>query len=528
MALLLSVSCGGMGLDEKGNSVEISLEGLSSPMHTEQAVPPASQTMESFLASHAMPQAFSTAAPPRELTEVRYFDLVEESLQLDASERAQIEMNGFVIGGRWQNPSYSWAYAEVFKRDLPLLVTTDSMLHIWHRLYDDSLEALENGYVAPKLARFLDKVHAQVASCVHTDPACQDVDLYLTVARSLPYVQDLEPVFATNHTLAAQLLSAAQMETADAFTLYGHKREVAFDLMKPLGHYSTTPEGTAYYQAMRWLQLAGFQLVVPTKEGVRFYPRELEAAVRLAQLVESSDSLDDWWLLNSFQAAIAGAADGGTVEEMLLLAQDQGWGGARSASDDPDATIRALVSGNYGRQRLRTSMGHRSQGATTSLAVPIELHLFPRRFTVDADVLQRVTYDQIEHEGELVKRMLPSTLDPIFALGNDAVTPLLAPELEVYPYHDALAEVRADLDAVPELVWKGSFYHHWLDTLRQLNPSHQDAQHLPATLRSMAWQTKLIHTQLASWSELRHDNILYVPPGLGGQITCEYPDVYGV
>jgi hypothetical protein len=38
-----------------------------------------------------------------------------------------------------------------------------------------------------------------------------------------------------------------------------------------------------------------------------------------------------------------------------------------------------------------------------------------------------VVYDRIRYQGEAVTRMLPSTLDILFALGNDAAGQLLQP-----------------------------------------------------------------------------------------------------
>jgi hypothetical protein len=45
-------------------------------------------------------------------------------------------------------------------------------------------------------------------------------------------------------------------------------------------------------------------------------------------------------------------------------------------------------------------------------------------------------------------------------------------------------------------------------------------------MRTEAWQRKLLQTQLASWSELQHDTVLYAKQSYTGDVRCEYPTGY--
>jgi Protein of unknown function (DUF3160) len=49
---------------------------------------------------------------------------------------------------------------------------------------------------------------------------------------------------------------------------------------------------------------------------------------------------------------------------------------------------------------------------------------------------------------------------------------------------------------------------------------------MPAPLASDAWARRMMATQLASWAELRHDNLLYAKQSFTSEIACEYPDGY--
>ena len=45
-------------------------------------------------------------------------------------------------------------------------------------------------------------------------------------------------------------------------------------------------------------------------------------------------------------------------------------------------------------------------------------------------------------------------------------------------------------------------------------------------MRTGAWAMKTLNTQLASWTQLRHDTVLYAKQPYTGLILCEYPDGY--
>src|SRR6185436_10824099 len=52
-----------------------------------------------------------------------------------------------------------------------------------------------------------------------------------------------------------------------------------------------------------------------------------------------------------------------------------------------------------------------------------------------------------------------------------------------------------------------------------------DARYLEA-MRTRAWAMKSLNTQLASWTQLRHDSILYVKQSYTAMAKCFYPAGY--
>jgi hypothetical protein len=69
-------------------------------------------------------------------------------------------------------------------------------------------------------------------------------------------------------------------------------------------------------------------------------------------------------------------------------------------------------------------------------------------------------------------------------------------------------------------------YNTWLDALRTLAANRSKESHVPEAMRTEAWQRKQLQTQLASWSELRHDTVLYAKQSYTAGERCEYPTGY--
>jgi hypothetical protein len=136
-------------------------------------------------------------------------------------------------------------------------------------------------------------------------------------------------------------------------------------------------------------------------------------------------------------------------------------------------------------------------------------------------------FSDLVYGGIDVKRLMPSPLDVAHAVfKNPAAKPLLEGELDRFgePYRkglDAAAATKRD----PAL-WDGTLYHGWLDALTKLSPDSKSDAALPAPLNTNAWARRMMATQLASWAELRHDNLLYAKQSYTVEIACEYPDAY--
>jgi len=148
-----------------------------------------------------------------------------------------------------------------------------------------------------------------------------------------------------------------------------------------------------------------------------------------------------------------------------------------------------------------------------------------QRFIIDSYVFSNVVYDRIIFQNQKVWRPLPDPLDAMFVLGNDNVLYLLKNELDTYKYSSQLASLRYLVDSYDNDFWESTFYNLWLNSIRTLNPV-ENTNAFPYFMKTAAWQQEKLNSQLASWAQLRHDNLLYAKQSYTGGTACSFPHSY--
>lgn len=278
-----------------------------------------------------------------------------------------------------------------------------------------------------------------------------------------------------------------------------------------------------------WLGRIDFRMIETQKDGAQvFHRRQLEAAMGLRELLgEQGDK--QWRNIDRVVTAFVGEHDYMTVPQLVSLLTDLGVSGLGDLNQLSDEVIaQAVVDGGYGVQRI---CSHAMVNGFNSGTLPLNVSFafFGQRYTVDSHVFSNLVYDRVGNGS--IPRYLPNPLDVAFAaLGNGQAVALLKDELEEYPYAPDLMAMRALVDDHPTSYWQSSLYTLWLDSLRSLSPTASnagpEAGGLPTVARTEPWGRRVLNTQLGSWSELRHDTLLYVKQSYTTGTVCEYPDAY--
>ncbi|HET9959573.1 MAG TPA: DUF3160 domain-containing protein [Polyangiaceae bacterium] len=460
--------------------------------------------------------------------DAEFLDRIQESaLKLNASELAKLDENGFVVSTRSAFPTFVRGYAAIYSEHLPVYVSADAILEAVHSSYEDLLILFESGALIPKLDTLLSAIHERVAAGASANPKiAADLDLYMTVARSLLAGKTLAPLAGGDTKLISQIVKMATDAQGEAnLVLFGAPRIVDASQFKPRGHYDEDPTLSRYFRAMMWLGRMDFRLIETNPDGSQTFLRPQYEAMLLLYQSMSEQSLADYELIDSALRTFVGDSDNMTVGQVNALVD--GLGGAEKAAQRSDVEIEAaIVQGGFGAQKIASQIMV-NDGVVPTLPLARSFALFGQRYVIDSHVFSQVVYDRLP-----AFRMMPNPLDAAYAaLGNNQALSLLAPELSQFTgYPGALESARDLVDAHDAQFWGGNLYNLWLSSLRALSPaadlSEPSKLGLPQVAATEAWGRRMLSAQLGSWAELRHDTLLYAKQSYTGVPSCDYPDAY--
>ncbi|MEZ4380487.1 MAG: DUF3160 domain-containing protein [Nannocystaceae bacterium] len=488
-------------------------------------------SVSDFLAAYPEPEYINGVSYPA--LEAVGLPEISAYAGLGAEHNEFIGANGFVAVPS-DAPNPAWSYHELYYNDLPVLITTDSILFALHASFDALLEDLERKLMAAEIEAMVVEMHQQLASDLGALPAeldatARDLDVYLTVARTLIEGEPIATITGGDaQDEVNRILTAADALQPLDISLFGVDVTYDFSQLKPRGHYEGDELLERYFRAMIWLGRTDMAMVTFDTEGnPEFNRRGVDAAFVSNMLLAQSGADARWSKVNMIIEKLIGERDSMGPQDMVKFMGETGiadYAGLAAAGDDE--LFKALVSSPYGIQRIMSQIMF-TDPTSPPVVLPRVYLVMGQRFTIDSYIFNNVTYDRVQNlrTGEKVARMLPSELDVAFGLGNNTAGHLLKPELDAFGYQGVLHELRFLIDAHPADFWDTSFYSGWLAALRTLGQA-VDFDQRPEAMRTRAWGEKNLNTQLASWAELRHDTLLYVKQSYSGGIGCEYPDAY--
>lgn len=456
----------------------------------------------------------------------------QPAFALDASGLAVLARSGVAVRTGSAFATFTDGYAAIYAAHLPVFVSADSMMDAIHRSYDQVLEGVETEALAPTLATLLAGVQTRLAQSAASAQTKRELDLYLAVAGAL-LGGGAPSLVAGGDPAAAKTLvdrATAASGTGD-IVLFGSPRTVDFANFTPRGHYTNSAALSQYFRAMIWLGTIDLRLIETQADGTQLFHRaQFDAMVALADLFDTG-LLDDWNTVHATLSTFVGQDDSMTLPEVPALEQALGVTSSAELAGRDDATVaQAIATGRFGTQRIDSYI-FMSDPHTGTLPLNSAFLLFGQRFTVDSFVLSNVVYDRVNRP-ENPRRMMAKPLDAAFAaFANGDALPLLAGDLDRYGYAPELATMRQVIDGEPADYWNSSLYTLWLAALRGLSPAaaapvNPAAAGLPSVVGTAAWGLRTLNTQLGSWAELRHDNVLYVKPAASTGVMCQFPAAY--
>jgi hypothetical protein len=267
----------------------------------------------------------------------------------------------------------------------------------------------------------------------------------------------------------------------------------------PRGHYTANENRQRYFKAMMWYGRINFRL--KELDETRSALLIVQALSRVEIDGEPASQL--WARIYEPTVFFVGATDDLNIRDYQQLMEEI-YG---AVPEDPaafadDALLSSFVAAArelpppqinsmwvwVGQDQKEETQGFRLMG---------------QRFVIDAYIFQQLIYDKVQD------RYLPKGLDVFAAMGSEEAYQLLDEMGETqYPrYVEEMAKVRGEIAALEMDSWTQNLYWSWLYSLRSIIEPKDEPY--PAFMRTQAWSHKDLHTALGSWTELKHDTILY-------------------
>jgi len=452
----------------------------------------------------------STVSPwpalPTSLDDVDVIDWVRDRVAADAELSAAIEANGFGIVSDGYARFFHHVYESASYEYQTLYVTTDALYNAWHLVFAKALRDTERDVLTPILGELLTgavsaaRIQAdELAGTAVADHAERVVAMYEAAATLLGLdvgtisdraQAEVELATAAAEATTSPITGFVECALPDAFTGC-----VDYTLFLPRGHYTSSPELERWFRAMSELGQQAFYLGDADS---------LRVGLLAARVVASGDLAGLWQRIYEPTAFLVGVADDYTpVEAAAAVAA-----AAPEAAADPtaladDAVVAAVA------DRL---------AATRAVAIDPEntsVRVMGARLVLDSFVIDQLVWPNVGTEDD--RRVFSSPLDLASVFGSSlaAKLQLESGQPSFANYDEQLAAMRALVGGRSGDEWAGTVYDAWLHALEPQWIDRSAAY--PPYMQTEAWAAKSLQTGFGSYTELKHDTLLFAKQSTAGE-----------
>lgn len=451
---------------------------------------------------------------------------------LSAEQRARLARDGVVGSPGAQEKEFFTLYEKARYANVPIFITSDSLLHVYHLMFDKTLRTAETEYFYPLLKTLnraliteVDAQYQQLRGGPWEDAALRTVAFVAVAGKAA------DPGFPVP-AYAAELAEAelALIQAADGIwpspLFPGLQFGEDYTQYIPRGHYTLSEDLSAYFKSMMWYGRMTFRLQTQDPAIGEAETRSallLVRALRNTQ-VESRPALDVWADLYDPTAFLVGRSDDLTVLDYIPVIDAVYGKNPPLTTLADDAKLREFIAAADALPSPRI-LGLVIAVTDDETQVTKGLRFMGQRFVPDAYIFRQLIYRNVGTLSD--RRGLPKGLDILAAMGSERAYELLdaMDETHYANYVSQMEKMRAWTGSLTVEDWTETVYNAWLYTFYPL--LEKPAPQTPSFMQSTAWQDKQLHTSLGSWAELRHDTILYakqIYAELGGDWMPTPPD----
>lgn len=455
--------------------------------------------------------------------------------------KADLAANKFAVVQRDEDET-SRAREEFFQtyennryNQIPNFITTDAVMHNYHLVFDDTLKTLETTIFFDQVStsanqmfelskQQYDYFSAQSNESL-TQAATRNV-AYFAVALKLLGKEVEVPAYAAgvvnselamiNEAKGIAISPVVNMFTTESLT---DQFQEDYSQYIPRGHYTSSEQLKKYFKSMMWLGRITFR---QKNDSENF------SALLVVQAISSDQAAYKNWS-NVYDAIgfIIGNADDLGIYEYLQVAK---------------TSFGELTNENIANPTLQTKFLEdiKKLAPPKINSVPIYdadinadrekqikgFRFMGQRYTIDANIFQNLIYRSVGANSQDQKRYLPKSLDVLAAMGSEKAQSILDSEgvNDYAKYTENMQSLKQTIANFEQSVWTANLYSGWLYSIKPLlNPL---TGNVPEFMKNDAWVKKDMNTYQGSWTELKHDTLLYTKQsyaemGAGGNTPLE-------
>ncbi|MEM4218374.1 MAG: DUF3160 domain-containing protein, partial [Candidatus Methanomethylicaceae archaeon] len=415
-----------------------------------------------------------------------------DAFDFTPAEISLLIKNGFVARPSGFKQIYD-VYNYCQDAGIPIFVTTDSVLHVYHILYDYSLRMMETQELYYDLSKLNSAMLAESVSQYER----------ATNQLSKEYARKNVAFFAVGSLLLEPSVKVPQMvvdlvnqELNLIMAHAGFLRSPIFGYEEdysqyiPRGHYTRNERLERYFRSMMWYGRMAFRITPRegSEKGIEETARAILITAGMKRLsINGQPAIEIWDRIYSPTAFFVGKADDLTIIEYLEL-MERVFGPNYASLSPDDLTEEAKVKEFIElAKELRNPMINSSlvwQGEKTEV-VTKGFRFMGQRFIPDSYMFQQLVHDAV------YGRLLPKGLDVMAVMGSDRALDIL---LNVYDedryenYEDQIKKLRSYLNKMDEEIWAQNLYWNWLYVLMPLLGPKGGGY--PIFMQSKAWLDK--------------------------------------
>jgi len=472
------------------------------------------------------------------------FSLPELKLldQLNLTERSLnlLKKNGFVVIPGNESEIFD-VYLKCKKINHPVFITTDAVLHTSHVFFDIVLRILEVKKLN-ELTQELTDLMLQISKKQYKEADAKEVKQaarlnigFFSVAKSL-FEPDYRPGYHLDDLVSQELKNISEhkgikfralLDYIEKPSLFTHPYAYEdYSQYLPRGHYTRNDLFRKYFKVMMWYGRIDFKLKPGKHNQAVFHGKKmtLQALLIADALLRNERAYQMWNMIYKPTVYFVGNTDDLNVDDYKSLIKE-----IFPPKQDVDKYHKQEFLSEFIQKAMKlkppkilSGVSYKEDGQFEQTT--LGFRFMGQRFIPDSYIFQQLVFgvknlkylgDDKPFTMEIIPnsgpaRAFPRGLDVMAVLGSQKALEILRKQgdTDFKGYEEQLNKLKKEFSSLSQKQWTQNLYWQWLYSLLPLL-KNEGKENKPKFMNNPSWRDKELMTSLGSWTELRHDTILY-------------------